>query len=123
MLTLIDGPAVLAHVGIAAPSATETARSLEVAAAANAAISVVLDWPDGTGLDSEGDPIAARVATADELAELEEIARLVAAEDWARRSAPFGVTGYSDATGAAIRVARDPIESVRPRLARYRSFR
>ena len=122
-LALIDGPALLVHVGITAPTAAQTARAAAVAAEINAAVTHGLDWPDGLGIDRYGDVIPARTATADELLELVEIALTAAGEDWARRSAPFGVTGYSDATGSAIRVARDPLESVRPRLDRYRSLR
>jgi hypothetical protein len=122
-LALVTGAAILAHAGIVAPTAPETTLAGEIAGDINAAITTYLDWPDGTGEDRYGDPIPARAATADELAELVIIARFAAAEDWSRRAAPFGVTGYSDATGAAIRVARDPLEAVRPRLERYRSLR
>jgi hypothetical protein len=122
-VTLIDAAAVLAYVGKASPTAEDTTRAGAIAATINAAITTRLDWPDGTGEDRYGVAIPARVATADETAELTEAALIAAAELWARRSAPFGITGYSDADGAAIRVGTDPILSVAGMVDRHRSYR
>jgi hypothetical protein len=41
-------------------------------------------------------------------------------EAYKRREAPFGVTGFADLEGAAVRVARDSLEGVKPGLARWR---
>jgi hypothetical protein len=40
-------------------------------------------------------------------------------ESYKRREATFGLTGYVDLQGAAIRVARDYLEAVAPIVARY----
>jgi hypothetical protein len=40
-------------------------------------------------------------------------------EAYKRREAVFGLTGYVDLQGAAIRVSRDYLEAVAPILARY----
>jgi hypothetical protein len=43
-------------------------------------------------------------------------------EAYKRREATFGLTGYIDLQGAAIRVARDYLEAVAPVIARYATF-
>jgi hypothetical protein len=49
------------------------------------------------------------------------LAVLIAARDaYKRREAPFGVTGYADLQGMAIRLARDAIEAAGPVLDRWR---
>jgi hypothetical protein len=40
-------------------------------------------------------------------------------EAYKRREAPFGVTGYNDMEGNAIRLARDYLEGVKPVIDRY----
>ena len=40
-------------------------------------------------------------------------------ERYKRREATFGLTGYVDLQGAAIRVARDYLEAIAPIIARY----
>lgn len=106
------GAAVLAYVLGAGPagaaSADQVDRAGKVAGAINAAMTKALDWS------------ADRVATVLELAELEPLAAVASADLWKRRDAPFGVTGFADGTGQSVRVARDPIESIRPSIVRYR---
>jgi hypothetical protein len=51
--------------------------------------------------------------------ELRLAARLAGIEAYKRREATFGVTGYVDLQGAAIRVARDYLEAASPIIARY----
>jgi hypothetical protein len=51
--------------------------------------------------------------------ELAWSALLAGVEAYKRREAAFGLTGYVDLQGAAIRVARDYLESVAPIIARY----
>jgi hypothetical protein len=51
--------------------------------------------------------------------ELLWLARMAGVEAYKRREAVFGITGYVDLQGAAIRVARDYLEAQRPILARY----
>ena len=50
------------------------------------------------------------------------LARSAGIEAYKRREATFGLTGYVDLQGAAIRVARDYLEAQRPILARYATF-
>jgi hypothetical protein len=47
------------------------------------------------------------------------LASMAGVEAYKRREAVFGITGYVDLQGAAIRVARDYLEAQRPILARY----
>lgn len=54
--------------------------------------------------------------------ELLASARLGGVEVYKRREATFGLTGYVDLQGAAIRIARDWLEAQRPILARYATF-
>lgn len=51
--------------------------------------------------------------------ELLWLASMAGVEAYKRREAVFGLTGYVDLQGAAIRVARDYLEAQRPILARY----
>jgi hypothetical protein len=52
-------------------------------------------------------------------AELRLAARLAGIEAYKRREATFGITGYVDLQGAAIRVARDYLEAAAPIIRRY----
>lgn len=54
-------------------------------------------------------------------AELLLLAERAGVEAYKGREAPFGVTGYVDLQGAALRIARDYLEAQRPILARYAS--
>jgi hypothetical protein len=51
--------------------------------------------------------------------ELLWLASMAGVEAFKRREAVFGITGYTDLAGAAIRVARDYLEAQRPVIARY----
>jgi hypothetical protein len=51
--------------------------------------------------------------------ELLWLAAMAGVEAYKRREAVFGITGYVDLQGAAIRVARDYLEAQRPILNRY----
>jgi hypothetical protein len=52
-------------------------------------------------------------------AELHWVAVGAGVESYKRREAVFGVTGYSDLQGVAIRVARDYLDAYAPIIARY----
>jgi len=52
-------------------------------------------------------------------AELVWAALAAGVEAYKRREASFGLTGYVDLQGAAVRIARDYLEGVAPLLARY----
>jgi hypothetical protein len=95
---------VLDYVGA---SAGETDWATTAADAVNAAITTAcadidLDTPPAGFVD-----------------EVTYAALVAAGEAFKRREAPFGVTGYSDVSGAAIRVSRDYLDTIRPILQRY----
>ena len=98
------GPEVLAYVGITAPTAGESTWADAIALAVSAGIDVRLN---GAVVPPEGIP------------EVEVAALMAGAEAFRRRTAPFGVTGYSDLQGVAIRVARDYLDGVRPLVDRW----
>jgi len=104
--TWVDGAGVLAFVGIAAPSPGEQAWADAVAAAVSAGIDTRLNGAVITA-DTAGD------------LELRAAAQLAGGEAFKRRSTPFGVTGYADLAGVAIRVARDYLAGVAPLIDRY----
>jgi hypothetical protein len=52
-------------------------------------------------------------------AELRYAALGAGVEAYKRREATFGLTGYVDLQGAAIRIARDYLEAMAPLIARY----
>lgn len=104
----VTGAQVLAFVGIeGTPSAEDTEWSDACAAAVEAAI-----------ISRLGGAVIADPSPA--LDELSVAARLAAAEAFKRKEATFGVTGYSDLQGAAIRVARDYMDGVYPLVNRWR---
>lgn len=101
------GAQVLAFAGIVSPDAEETEWADACAAAVDAAITLRL-----------GGAVIADPSLA--MDELKVAARLAAAEAFKRKEATFGVTGYSDLQGAAIRVARDYMDGVYPLVNRWR---
>jgi hypothetical protein len=100
----VTGAEVLAFVGVDVPSTGESQWADACAEAVSLAITVRLNGAL-VPLESEG--------------ELRLAATLAAGEAFRRRSAPFGVTGYSDLAGVAIRVARDYLEGVKPLVDRW----
>ena len=54
--------------------------------------------------------------------EIKVAARIAAGEAYKRKEATFGITGYSDLQGAAIRVARDYMDGVYPLINRWRTI-
>ena len=104
MTEWVTGEEVLAFVGIDSPQPGEATWAAAVAEA----VSIGIDRRLNGG-----------TVPPDSLAEVEVAATLAAAEAFRRRSAPFGVTGYSDLAGVAIRVARDYLEGVRPLVDRW----
>lgn len=102
----LTGEQILAFVGVKAPDAEEVAWANAVAAALMAGVLHRLNGAiivDGSGAE-------------DEL----NVALLIGgAEAFKRREATFGLTGYADIEGNAIRVARDYLDGVRPLIERY----
>lgn len=97
---------VLSGVGNGAPSSDETEWATACAAAVNAAVEIRLQGAEILNPSPAYD-------------ELTLAARLAGAEAYKRKEAVFGVTGYSDLEGAAIRIARDYLTGVGPIIERY----
>lgn len=100
----VTGAAILEHLGNTAPTPSDSSWADACAAAVSAGIDLRLDGM----LILEPLP-----------GELTWAARVAGAEAYKRREATFGLTGYVDLQGAAIRVARDYLESIAPIIARY----
>jgi hypothetical protein len=108
-MAYVTGAEVLTFVGASAPSADEEAWADACAAAVESAITERL------GGAVIADPSGA-------LDELKVAARIAAAEAYKRKEAIFGVTGFADLQGNAVRVARDYMDGVRPIVDRYRIY-
>ena len=95
---------ILARSGASSSPSPDDQEFAELCAGAvNAAIDSVLVDATVTGAEPE----------------LLWVASMAGVEAYKRREAVFGITGYVDLQGAAIRVARDYVEAQRPILARY----
>lgn len=107
----MTGPEILAQLGVRTPGAEDSTWADLCAAAVNAGIAHRLS-------DAE------LVSSTDRAlyAELHYAATIAGTEAYKRREAAFGVTGYTDLQGIAIRVSRDYLESVGPILARYATY-
>jgi hypothetical protein len=111
----VTGPAILAHWNVRVPTPEDSEWAALCASAVNAGIDRRL-W-DAALVNPLSDPPDVTL-----YAELHYAALIAGAEAYKRREAAFGVTGYSDLQGIAIRVARDYLESVSPIIARYATF-
>jgi len=106
MALTLTGEGILAFVGKTVPTQQDTEWADLVAAAILAGVNTRLN---GAVIDS---PSMAE----DEL----HVAMLLAgAEGFKRKEATFGLTGYADMEGNAIRVARDYLEGMKPLIDRY----
>jgi hypothetical protein len=105
----VTGAAILTQSGAytdpAAASPADSAWAEACAAAVNAGLDYRL-----TGGEPWVDPVPPELTWA---------ALGAGVESYKRREATFGITGYVDLQGAAIRVARDYLEAVAPIVARY----
>lgn len=102
----VTGAQILDYVGVKAPTASDEEWANAVAKAVTAGATFLLN----------GAVITAPSAAEDEL----NVALLIAgAEAYKRREATFGLTGYADLEGSAIRVAKDYMEGVKPIVFRY----
>ena len=108
MLALVTGSDILTHVGVKVPTPEQTLWAQTVADAVNAGIETYLNGAAALP------PIGPLMA-----AELKFAALTAGAEGFKRQEAVFGLTGYADMEGNAIRVARDYLEGVKPLLQRY----
>jgi hypothetical protein len=110
----VSADAILIHSGAATDPASASAADRAWAEACAAAVNGGIDARlEGALLPD--DP----AALAGSIAELTWTAQTAGVESYKRREATFGITGYVDLQGAAIRVARDYLESVAPILERY----
>lgn len=110
MAAWVTGAAILAQAGAAPGSDDEIAWADACAAAVSAGIDARLlgaVWPSNP------------IEPLELPAELTWAALGAGVEAYKRREAAFGLTGYVDLQGAAIRVARDYLEGVAPLIARY----
>lgn len=106
----VTGEAILKQTGIASPSADDSEWADACAAAVSAGLDARLAgavWPS---------PLTGELLPP---AELTWAALMGGVEAYKRREATFGLTGYVDLQGAAIRVARDYLEAIAPIIARY----
>lgn len=105
MAEWIDATTILERAGNGSPSAEDSEWAELCADAVNA------------GLDKR---LEGAIYIAPPLpAELVWCATMAGVEAFKRREAVFGLTGYVDLQGAAIRVARDYLEAQAPIIARY----
>ena len=102
----VTGADILGYVGVVTPSPAETEWSDAVAAAVNSGIDYRLNGATLT------DPSPA-------LDEIKVAARIAGAEAFKRREATFGLTGYADLEGNAIRIAKDYLSGIAPLIDRY----
>lgn len=100
----VTGEEVLAYVGVKTPGTLEQEWADLCAAAVNDGINVRLNGA---------------VITDPPPSELKTAAQMAAGEAYKRRETPFGVTGFSDVEGQAIRIARDYLDGVKPLIDRY----
>jgi hypothetical protein len=105
----VTGSAILAHVGNANPTAGDTAWATACAQAVSAGIN--------RQLGAAADPLPDGA-----LAELTPAALVAGTEAYKRREAPWGITGYTDLQGGAVRVSRDWLAAIGPQVNRYASL-
>lgn len=102
----LTGAQILTFVGNDNPTEDDTEWADKVAGALVSALTVRLNGAtiaDGSGAE-------------DEL----NVALLIGgAEGYKRREATFGLTGYADLEGGAIKVAKDYLDGVKPLINRY----
>lgn len=104
MAIFVEPEEILAYVGIKTPTDEETAWADACAKAVNDGIVLRLNGATIT------DPPPHELTTA---------ALMAGGEAFKRREAPFGITGFNDIEGNAIRLARDYLDGVKPVIDRY----
>lgn len=104
----VTGSDILQHVGNTSPSSADTYWAAQCAEAVSSGINRYL------GVAADPLPEGA-------LEEIAPAAIVAGTEAYKRREAPWGMTGYLDLQGAALRVSRDWLDSIRPQLQRWAS--
>ena len=110
MTAWVTGAAILTQAGVKAPAPADSEWADACAAAVSAGLDSRLDgatWPTPP------------IEPPELPAELIWAALTAGVEAYKRREATFGLTGYVDLQGAAIRVARDYLEAIAPIVERY----
>ena len=116
MISWVTGAEILEALRVTVPSPENVTWSDLCADAVNAGIAVRLaDAPLMTPIE----PAAYGELPPPVYAELRWAARTAGVEAYKRQEAIFGITGYVDLQGAAIRVARDYLDGIAPIVARY----
>lgn len=106
MATWVTAETILTRAGARSPPSSEDSEWAEVCAGAvNAGLDKRLE---GAAYIDPPPP-----------AELVFVAQTAGIEAFKRKEAVFGITGYVDLQGAAIRIARDYLDSAAPIIARY----
>lgn len=103
-MEFVTAAEILEYAGVKSPTDSESAWAETVAKAVNDGIIVRLNGA------SVLNPAAS---------ELHLAAVYAGGEAYKRREAPFGVTGFEDMEGRAIRLARDYLEGAKPIIDRY----
>lgn len=103
-MDFVTSAQILAFVGVKNPTPEDTAWSAACADAVNAGITVRLNGAE---------------ITLPPPAELQTAAIMAGGETYKRREAPFGITGFNDIEGNAIRISRDYLDGITPIIARY----
>ena len=109
MVEWVTADEIRAQAGGLAPDPGDT-WALACAAAINA------------GIDRRLAGIETPAVTRDDLPEVAWSAQTAGVEAYKRREAVFGLTGFADLQGAAIRISRDYLEAIAPQIARYATF-
>lgn len=107
MTEWVTGGSILVFVGVKSPDEGEAQWADLVARAVSQGIETRLNGADIVNPPDDLYP------------ELQAAALLAGGEGYKRREATFGLTGYADLEGAAIRVARDYLAGVGPLIDRY----
>jgi hypothetical protein len=108
MVDWLTGTEILEQLRVTVPSPEDRTWADVCAAAVNAGISSRL-----------ADAALVNPPPPELYAELRWAALTAGTEAYKRREAIFGLTGFVDMAGAAVRVSRDYLESVAPIIARY----
>lgn len=114
MPTWTTGDAILLQAGVVSDAASAAAPDRAWADACAGAVNAGIDSRlEGSTFVEQ--PIEPAVLPA----ELTWAALTAGVEAYKRREATFGLTGYVDLAGAAIRVARDYLDAIAPIIGRY----
>jgi len=100
----VTGAQILDFVGVKVPAQSDADWADAVASAVTAGATFLLNG---------------KVPAPEADAELNVALLIAGAEAYKRKEATFGLTGYADMEGNAIRVAKDYMEGVKPVINRY----